>query len=132
MVELHLADLDLGAQGLGAAFRLHQLQLGEFAVHFLAQQVGGEAAALEQSDGVVDVVGQEARARALAVVVLRGRALEAGFEQGVASQVGVASGAASALDAAEFSCADANHRARSTPRPDLWALRSGDPGGDRR
>ena len=56
-----------------------QLELGELAVHRLAEQLHRPLAALEEADRVEDVVGQEARARALGLVLggrsaaLRGR-----------------------------------------------------------
>src|SRR5688500_10989144 len=69
VVVLHLRGLDQRAQRLGAALRGRDRQLRVLVPHLLAQEVGREPAALEEPDGVVDVVGQEPRAR-LAVLGL--------------------------------------------------------------
>ena len=92
VVELHLGGLDEGAEGLGAAFGLHELELGEFGVYLLPHRLLHEPAPLEHPDGVVDVVRQEAGARPLVPLLLALGAFEPGPEQGVDRQVRVGVG----------------------------------------
>ena len=63
------AALDPRAERLGAALGRGELQLGVLLVHLGAEQLLRVLAALEEPDRVVDVVGQEARAVRLALVL---------------------------------------------------------------
>ena len=100
VVELHLGSLDVRAESLGTAFGLGELDLGELGVHLLPHHLLHEPAPLEQPDGVVDVVRQEAGAQPLVSVLLALGAFEPGLEQCVDRHVRVGVGSDGAhLDA---------------------------------
>src|SRR6185312_10473104 len=114
VVELHFRGLDEGAEGLGAAFGLGHLDLGELGVHLFPHRLLHEPAPLEQPDGVVDVVRQEAGARSLVPVLLGLGTFEPGLEQGVDRHVRIGVGSDGAhLDARRALVAegDAHHGA---------------------
>src|SRR6185295_1493998 len=59
VVELDFGNLDLGSQRLGTPLRRGELEIRVALVHRFRQHVRRVLAALEEADGVVDVVGKE-------------------------------------------------------------------------
>jgi len=90
VVELHLRGLDACAEGLRAAVRLRLFDVHVALVHFGTEQFRHELAAFEETDAVIDVVGQELGARAPRFgVLVSQRPFQSRAEQRVERQVRV-------------------------------------------